>query len=112
MFRQKYATVGNSYTYKKLTLLKKFTFIYFSSFNDLSEVEKEVDFLLWTKENPNPSEYDKLKIGNLSALNSSHFKPDLPTKILIHGFEDHGTTGWVLKMTEQYFKKVQLIDHT
>ena len=35
----------------------------------------------------------------------SHFKSDLPTKILIHGFEDTGTTGWVLNVRDEYFKK-------
>ena len=61
----------------------------------MSDVEKDVDFLLWTKDNP--SEPDKLIIGNISVLGQSHFKPDLPTKILIHGFGDTGTTGCVIK---------------
>ena len=61
----------------------------------MSDVEKDVDFLLWTKDNP--SEPDKLIIGNISVLVQSHFKPDLPTKILIHGFGDTGTTGCAIK---------------
>ena len=60
----------------------------FSRLNGISEVEKEVDFLLWTKDNP--TEPDKLKVGDVFSLHLSHFKADLPTKILIHGFEDTG----------------------
>ena len=68
--------------------LVKFFLIIFSRLNGISEVEKEVDFLLWTKDNP--TEPDKLKIGDVFSLHLSHFKSDLPTKILIHGFEDTG----------------------
>merc|ERR1711997_225793 len=68
--------------------------------NGISEVEKEVDFLLWTKDNPR--EPDKLKVGDVFSLHLSHFKSDLPTKILIHGFEDTGTTGWVLNVRDEY----------
>ena len=75
----------------------------FSRLNGISEVEKEVDFLLWTKDNP--TEPDKLKVGDVFSLHLSHFKSDLPTKILIHGFEDTGTTGWVLNVRDEYFKK-------
>ena len=72
----------------------------FSRLNGISEVEKEVDFLLWTKDNP--KEPDKLKVGDVFSLHLSHFKADLPTKILIHGFEDTGKTlteNWVSKQT-------------
>ena len=75
----------------------------FSRLNGISEVEKEVDFLLWTEDNP--TEPDKLKVGDVFSLHLSHFKSDLPTKILIHGFEDTGTTGWVLNVRDEYFKK-------
>ena len=60
----------------------------FSRLNGISEVEKEVDFLLWTTDNP--KEPDILKVGDVFSLHLSHFKADLPTKILIHGFEDTG----------------------
>ena len=69
----------------------------------IDNVQSDVDYLLWTK--GNPSEPDILVIGNVSALTASHFQKDLPTKILIHGYEDTGTTGWVLKVRNSYFDK-------
>ena len=69
---------------------QEFFLTIFSRLNGISEVEKEVDFLLWTKDNP--KEPDKLKVGDVFSLHLSHFKADLPTKILIHGFEDTGKT--------------------
>ena len=79
--------------------------IYFSWSRDreAEEVRKDVDFLLWTKDNPILE--DKLYIGNLSALRKSHFNKDLPTRILIHGYEDTGTTGWVMRVRDSYFTK-------
>ena len=86
-----------------IPVLRIFLKTIFSRLNGISEVEKEVDFLLWTKDNP--TEPDKLKVGDVFSLHLSHFKSDLPTKILIHGFEDTGTTGWVLNVRDEYFKK-------
>ena len=80
-----------------------FSFFSFSREKEANEVQKDVDFLLWTPENPSIS--DKLYIGNLTALKQSHFNKDLPTRILIHGFEDTGTTGWVFKVRDSYFIK-------
>ena len=68
---------------------------------DQESVADQVDFLLWTKENPEKA--DKIIIGDLSSL--VNFKPDLPTKILIHGYEDTGTTSWVLNVRDAYFQK-------
>ena len=85
-FRMIYST----YSTNNLQFQELFLTI-FSRLNGISEVEKEVDFLLWTEDNP--TEPDKLKVGDVFSLHLSHFKADLPTKILIHGFED---TGWEL----------------
>ena len=68
-------------------------------------VEDQVDFLLWTRENPDTA--DKVS-RNLTALTLSHFRKDLPTRILIHGYEDTGTTGWVLNVRDAYFIKGKL----
>ena len=71
--------------------------------NNGDNIKSDVDFLLWTKDNP--LEPDILEVGNLSALAASHFQRDLPTRILIHGYEDTGTTGWVLTVRNSYFNK-------
>jgi len=70
---------------------------------DAAEARKDVEFLLWTKENPDIP--DKLYIGNMTALKLSHFDKDIPSKILIHGFEDTGTTGWIYNVKDAYFVK-------
>ena len=77
--------------------------LFFSYERDAAEARKDVEFLLWTKENPDIP--DKLYIGNMTALKLSHFDKDLPSKILIHGFEDTGTTGWIYNVKDAYFFK-------
>ena len=69
----------------------------------IKDVSSEVDFLLWTRENPEIP--DKLIIGNITALSISHYNPQTSTKILIHGFGDTGTTGWVKNVRNKYFEK-------
>lgn len=66
-------------------------------------MEDKVDFWLWTRQNPDVA--DPLKLNNLTLLQNSHFQKDLPTRILIHGYEDTGTTGWVLNVRDAYFIK-------
>ena len=102
---QKRSNITNNCTYPTnyFPVSRIFFKTIFSRLNGISEIEKEVDFLLWTKDNP--TEPDKLKVGDVFSLHLSHFKSDLPTKILIHGFEDTGTTGWVLNVRDEYFKK-------
>ena len=68
-----------------------------------ANVEDQVDFLLWTRQNPDVA--DKLVLNNLTALQQSHFQKDLPTRILIHGYGDTGTTGWVKNVRDAYFIK-------
>lgn len=63
----------------------------------------DVEFLLWTRENPTVAE--KLQVGNVTSVTVSHFSSDLPTKILIHGFGDTGTTGWVRNVRDSYLSK-------
>ncbi len=64
-------------------------------------IRDQVDFLLWTRENPVHAE--KLNLSDL--MHSTHFKNDLTTRILIHGYEDTGTTGWVLNVRNTYLQK-------
>ena len=70
-----------------------------------ANVSQDVDFLLWTRDNPDS--YDHIQFNNSlpNQLNHSHFSPSLPTKILIHGYGDTGTTGWVIRVKDKYLKK-------
>ena len=47
----------------------------------------DVDYLIWTRQN-------KL-----------HFNPKLPTKVLIHGYQDNGETGWIISIKDSYLIK-------
>ena len=71
----------------------------------LRNVTKDVDFLLWTRKNRDT--YDKIKYDeNLpNDLKDSHFSPSIPTRILIHGYGDTGTTGWVIRVKNKYLNK-------
>ena len=71
--------------------------------DEVQDVQDKVDFLLWTRQNPDVS--DPLRLNNVTLLQHSHFQKDLPTRILIHGYEDTGTTGWVLNVRDAYFIK-------
>ena len=62
----------------------------------------DVNFLLWTRENPKL--YDILQVDNATGLKMSHFNKDLPTKMLIHGFQDTGTTGWIINVKDKYLQ--------
>ena len=71
------------------------------------DVADDVSFLLWTRENS--VEAQGLKVGDLNLLNSTHFNKNLPTKILVHGYRDTGTTGWVLNVKTAYLNKGKFV---
>lgn len=63
----------------------------------------EVTFLLWTRSNPVAQDY--IKIGDVDSLNTSHFDSAKKTKVLVHGYSDTGTTGWVINVKNTYLNK-------
>ena len=67
------------------------------------DVTNDVDFLLWTRRNPKDAQH--LKVGDVDGLNATNFDKTLPTKILVHGYDDTGTTGWVLNVRTKYLDK-------
>lgn len=73
--------------------------------HSFSNHTKDIDFLLWTRRNP--INYDKIKYNDSlsTVLTSSHFSPNLKTKILIHGYGDTGTTDWVIRVKDRYLQK-------
>ena len=73
--------------------------------HQFTNVSKDVDFLLWTRKNPNSYTEMKYNESLPKVLNNSHFSPSIPTKLLIHGYGDTGTTGWVISVKNKYLNK-------
>ena len=65
----------------------------------------DVGYLIWTRVNWRRSDKIKFDANIGRSLNYTHFNPKLPTKILIHGYKDHGETGWVISVKNRYLKK-------
>ena len=79
--------------------------------HSFSNHTKDIDFLLWTRRNP--INYDKIKYNDSlsTVLTSSHFSPNLKTKILIHGYGDTGTTDWVIRVKDRYLQKGKILKY-
>lgn len=69
----------------------------------------DVEFLLWTRNNP--SVQDLIRINDTDSLVGSHFDMSLNTKILVHGYSDTGTTGWVINVKNKYLEKGWQMDY-
>ena len=68
----------------------------------------DLEYLLWTPQNPNKFEYDTMK-KNSSWVRSSHFMPDRPSKVLCHGFTSDPMDGFVMQMREEFLIHGSLI---
>ena len=66
------------------------------------DVVKDVDFLLWTKHNPFAETILKYDDSLPESLSHSHFDENLPTKILVHGYDGYGTQEWVINVKDAY----------
>lgn len=64
------------------------------------DVDKDVHFLLWTRENPY-KEYEIIH-DDLFSISNSNFKASRPTKILVHGYTDNGKVGWIRSVRDKY----------
>ena len=62
----------------------------------------DLDYLLWTRDNPRPDEYQIIHNNTLS-VNASNFAPSRPTKVLIHGFNGRPIDTWIHNVTREYF---------
>jgi len=71
---------------------------------DPAYVLENTRFLLWTRQNP--TEFQELKIGDVSKLTESGFNNDVPTKIFAHGFTDNGhSLKFVMNMRDEYLER-------
>ena len=62
---------------------------------NLFPLERDVintEFLLFTRTNPEPR---KININSRRAVRKAGFSGKKPTKIIIHGFLDHGDVRWI-----------------
>ena len=73
--------------------------------HQFANVSLDIDFLLWTRKNPISFYRMKYNKDLPKVLNQSQFSPNLQTKILIHGYEDTGTTDWIIGVKDTYLKK-------
>lgn len=64
---------------------------------------KLVQFLLFTRSNPDDEQI--LSIGEPKSIIESNFNPDLPTKVIIHGWVGKGTSWWILQMKDVYLEQ-------
>ena len=63
---------------------------------------KDVDFLLWTRKNPFSETILKYDNSLPLSLDDSNFDEDLPTKVIVHGFDGSGTQEWVINVKDAY----------
>lgn len=66
------------------------------------DVVKDVDFLLWTNKNPFSETILKYDDSLPFSLDDSNFDEDLPTKVIVHGFDGSGTQEWVINVKDAY----------
>ena len=65
--------------------------------------QNSVRFFLWTRGNAGTEDADVIAFPKISSgLRNSHFRPDRPVKVLIHGFADDGKTAWVTRAKGKY----------
>lgn len=71
-----------------------------NAIDPILEPERDIKFLLFTRDNL--EEPDTLSVSDISCLEDSHFNPDDPTKVLIHGWTDFGYTLWLQEAKKNY----------
>ena len=59
----------------------------------------DLEYLLWTTENPRPINATIVK-SNVDSIRNSEFNASRPTKILVHGFTGYPTEEWIFNITE------------
>ena len=72
----------------------------------ISKNVSEVRFLLWTRKSP--IKYKQLQVWDVTTLSTSNYNRNHPTKILIHGFSDLGTTSWIKSFKKRYLGRSDL----
>ena len=63
----------------------------------------DIEFVLWTRDNWFDDQI--LIFGDADSVANSNFDPSKPTKVLVHGFTDHGRVYWIRHMRDAYLGK-------
>ena len=69
-------------------------------------------YYLWSNANHNhlqSSSYEELIFDDVESVLASNFDPNLPTKVLVHGFGDDGTTSWVIRVKNEFLRQGTII---
>ena len=91
------------------------TFVSFTSFTNSQEISTDetlTKYYLWSNANHNhlqSSSYEELIFDDVESVLASNFDPNLPTKVLVHGFGDGGTTSWVIGVKNEFLKQGTII---
>ena len=56
-------------------------------------------------QNPNSNQKQELIFDDVESILASNFDANLPTKVLVHGFGDSGTTSWVIGVKNEFLKQ-------
>ena len=76
---------------------------HYFTFQELErDVVENVDFLLWTNHNPFAETILKYDDSLPGVLHNSHFDENLPTKVIVHGFDGSGRQEWVINVKDAY----------
>jgi len=82
------------------------TFVSFTSFTKSQEISTDetlTQYYLWS--NPNSNQKQELIFDDFESILASNFDANLPTKVLVHGFGDSGTTSWVIGVKNEFLKQ-------
>uniref|UniRef100_A0A6A7G9Y3 Inactive pancreatic lipase-related protein 1-like n=1 Tax=Hirondellea gigas TaxID=1518452 RepID=A0A6A7G9Y3_9CRUS len=60
---------------------------------------------LWTPSYKQGLEYELLEVGNSSSIIESHFLPNKPTYIVVHGFLGNGLEPWIYEIKDKLLRK-------
>ena len=67
------------------------------------------EFLLFNEKNSKTEE--SLSYKNVSDIENSSFDVNLPLKILIHGFSNNRSTGWLNLLKDTILEVVSLLEY-
>ena len=67
----------------------------------------EIGLRLFLYTRSNPTRPQELAWDDESSIRSSHIRPELPTKVIVHGWREHGQRDWMIRMKDAILAKVR-----
>ena len=68
-----------------------------------------VGFFLFTRRTP--IKHQVLKFDDLVSVGGSFFNPNVPTKVIVHGYDDQALTSWLINMKVLSFTRHSTCDY-